>query len=84
MVKQFKIVLSHILDAAVHKPKFVELLTYIGSAVIFVNEKLLVPLNDDFRDFTAMSCKFQSHRFSCQASNVEDFKVLEFQVLVNL
>ena len=37
MVKQFKIVLSHILDTAVHKPKFVELLTYVGSAVRIVN-----------------------------------------------
>ena len=55
MVKQFKIVLSHILDTAVHKPKLVELLTYVGSAVKIVNGKLLVPLNNDFRDFTAIT-----------------------------
>ena len=55
MVKQFKIVLSHILDTAVHKPKLVELLTYVGSAVRIVNERLLVPLSDDPRDFTAIT-----------------------------
>ena len=54
-MKQFKIVLSHILDTAVHKPKFVELLTYVGSAVRIVNERLLVPLSDDPRDFTAIT-----------------------------
>ena len=55
MVKQFKIVLSHILDIAVDKPKFVELLTYVGSAVGMVNERPLVPLSDDPRDFTAIA-----------------------------
>ena len=43
-MKQFKSVFSHILDTAVHKPKFVELLTYVGSAVRIVNERPLVPL----------------------------------------
>ena len=55
MGKQFKIVLSHILDTAVHKPKFVELLTYVGSAVRIVNERPLVTLSDDSRDFTAIT-----------------------------
>ena len=55
MVKQFKIVLYHILDTAVNKPKFVELLTYIGSAVRIVNERPLVPLSDDPRNFTAIT-----------------------------
>ena len=54
-MKHFKIVRSHILDAAVHKPKFVELLTYVGSAVRIVSERPLVPLNDDPRDFTAIT-----------------------------
>ena len=39
MVKQFKIVLSNILDTAVHEPKFVDLLTYVGSSVWIVNER---------------------------------------------
>ena len=55
MVKQFKIALSHILDTAVHKPKFVELLTYVGTAVRIVNERPLVTLSDDPRDFTAIT-----------------------------
>ena len=38
-----------------HKPKFVELLTYVGSAVRIVNERPLVPLSDDPRDFTAIT-----------------------------
>ena len=54
MVKQFKIVLSHILDTAVHKPKFVELLTYVGSAVRIVNERSLVLQSEYARDFTAI------------------------------
>ena len=55
MVKQFKIVLSHILDTAVHQQKFVQLLTYVWSAVRIVNERPLVPLSDDARDFTAIT-----------------------------
>ena len=35
-----------------HKPKFVELLTYVGSAVRIANERPLIPLSDDPRDFT--------------------------------
>ena len=54
-MKQFKIVLSHILDTAAHKPKLVELLTYVGSAVRIVNERPLVPLSDDPRDFTTIT-----------------------------
>ena len=54
-MKQFKIVQSHILDTAVHKPKFVELLTYVGSAVRIVNERPMVPLSDDSRDFTIIT-----------------------------
>ena len=48
-MKQFEIVLSHILDTVVHEPKFVELLTHVGSAVRIVNEMPLVPLSDDPR-----------------------------------
>ena len=55
MVKQFKIVLSHILETAVHKPKFVELLTYVGSAVRIVNKRPLLPPSDDPRDSTAIT-----------------------------
>ena len=55
MVKQFKIVLSNNLDTAMHKPKFVELLTYVGSAVRIVNERPLIPLSDDPRDFTVIT-----------------------------
>ena len=55
MVKQFEMVLSHILDTAVHKPKLVEMLTYVGSAVKIVNARSLVPLSDDPRDFTAIT-----------------------------
>ena len=42
MGKQFKIVLSDILDTVVDKPKFVELLTYVRSGVRIVNEMPLV------------------------------------------
>ena len=38
-----------------HKPKFVELLTYVGSAVRIVNERPLIPLSDDSRDFTVIT-----------------------------
>ena len=54
-MKQFKIVLSHILDTTVHKPKFVELLTYVGSAVRIVNERPLVPLSHNARDFIVIT-----------------------------
>ena len=54
-MKQFKIALSHILDTAVHKSKFAELLTYFGSKVRIVNERPLVPLRDDPKDFTAIT-----------------------------
>ena len=54
-LNRVKIVLSHILDTAVHKPKFVELLTYVESAVRIVNKRLLVPLRNDPRDFTAIT-----------------------------
>ena len=38
-----------------HKSKFVELLTYVGSAVRFVNKRPLVPLSDDAKNFTAIT-----------------------------
>ena len=80
MMKQFKIVLSHILDTAVHKPKFVELLTYVGSAVRIVNERPLVLLTDDPRDFTAYRCDGYAIVFT---SNLNSFHlhVLTYIVL---
>ena len=54
-VKQFKIVLSNNLDTTMHKLKFVELLIYVGSAVRIVNERPLIPLSDDPRDFTVIT-----------------------------
>ena len=55
LIKQFKIVLSNVLDASSHKPNFTELLTYTGNAVRIVNERPLIPLSDDPRDFTAIT-----------------------------
>ena len=55
LIKQFKIVLSSVLESSRHKPTFVELLTYTGSAVRIVNERPLVPLSDDPRDFAAIT-----------------------------
>ena len=57
-IKQFKIVLSSVLESSRHKPTFVELLTYTGSAVRIVNERPLVPLSDDPRDFAAITPAF--------------------------
>ena len=54
-MKQFKMVLSHILNTVVLKPKFVELLTYVGSAVRIVNERPLIPPTDNSRNFTAIT-----------------------------
>ena len=71
-MKQFKIVLSHILDTAVHKPKFVDLLTYVGSAVRIVNERPLVLLSGDPRDFTAYRCDGYAIVFT---SNLNSFHV---------
>ena len=55
MVKQFKIVLGNILEASKHKPNFIELLTYTGSAVRIVNERPLTPLSDDPNDFSVIT-----------------------------
>ena len=55
MVKQFKIVLTHILTVSHRKPNFLELLTYTGSAVRIVNERPLTPLSDDPKDCTAIT-----------------------------
>ena len=43
------------LESSRHKPTFVELLTYTGSAVRIVNERPLVPISDDLRDFAAIT-----------------------------
>ena len=55
MVKQFKIVLTHILNVSHRKPNFLELLTYTGSAVRIFNERPLTPLSNDPKEFTAIT-----------------------------
>ena len=52
MVKQFKRVIFQILDSSKRKPSFIELITYMGSAVRIVNKRPLVPLSDDDKDCT--------------------------------
>jgi len=55
LIKQFKIVLSSVSETSRHKPNFVELLTYTGSAVRIVNHRPMVASSDDPRDFSAIT-----------------------------
>ena len=58
LTKQFKIVLSSILEFSRHKPTFVELLTYTLSAVCIVNRLPPVSLSDNPQDFAAITPAF--------------------------
>ena len=68
MVKQVKTMLFRTLEKSTRKPNFVELLTYIGSAVRIVNKRPLVPLSDDPRDFTVITPASLLTPYSCPLS----------------
>ena len=70
LVKQVKLVISRILDETLRKPSFIELLTYVGSAVRIVNERPLIPLSDDPKDFTAITPASLLTPYSCPLSVV--------------
>ena len=55
LIKQFKIVLSSVLEKSRHKPNFNELVTYTGSAIRSVNQRPISALSDDPRDFSAIT-----------------------------
>ena len=55
MVKQIKHVIANILEKLQRRPSFVELLTYVGSAIKIVNDRPLTPLSDDPREWLKMA-----------------------------